>query len=931
MSSFDPTTAVVTLAGVLLAIAIRRARAFIAEWFTKAVDWVLWHAGRRVKRSFARRLSIKRYCALELDAESSKTLELPGAFSKTLETDKAFIPLLLDEGRGADVSFSHTTLLQSGQRIRIVGDPGSGKSSLTKRLFRDACEEALRDPVSARLPIRIELKSFIPPEDLSEAKDLADWALDRLRATVIEANAFDMEACFDSYLSDAGLLVLLDGLDEVPASAYPRTAEAIRCLSRRLERLTEKTVVVMTMRSQFHVQVADDFTGAFPRVLHIRPLTTNDIFLFLTRWPYDEGVDVAATVNRVYGDLTDRPTLREMCTNPLVLAMYVATDERAEDASELPETRAQFYSHVVRELLIVRRSRQVGVAAARTAVRREREAILGRLAFEHLTNPDEPANAVPWAHALTIAGDVLGHDDTDELERYLRSLANETGLFTEERIGETIRFIHLTFCEFFAALEAVNGRSGGWEQIRDQHREFLASERRQLRSRLVEVVPFAVGLLQPNRVEAGLAEVAGLGQPDVFVRCVLETQLYGHPAWTQFAQTELRDLTTSTPDRWDEQWLARLQLFGVALREGERWAELTGRQAAVRSEDLYEGLIGSDEQRLVRLFASFASQDAAASFRLAETCGVDLLASRPDLLVEACAEPPFLALAIERAEREPEQTRWISVLAEATLRFEAVAAALDRRPPVEAWRQKVARLPRRRRWPRDLSSDAPDFAGVVRTLAIDREVGATGLTAFPFVRLLSFLPSAGTGPKWRYAVAGSAALLVSGFVASLSLRFNEADTSSESVARNLSTLAIGMLGYLGFFAAQFAYGRRRHMYRYLLNMARFESTEIHARDERAVRGPRPTRVERLLMRRQVCVLHLLVVMRTLIGLPGTDMVVYAVEHIAGADERYCVTRVGEWTLECQPKGDMTARGGAHHQGGAALGESAESIVTASLP
>jgi hypothetical protein len=34
-------------------------------------------------------------------------------------------------------------------------------------------------------------------------------------------------------------------------------------------------------------------------------------------------------VLKIYTDLTDRPTLRELCTNPLVLSMYVAQDQEA--------------------------------------------------------------------------------------------------------------------------------------------------------------------------------------------------------------------------------------------------------------------------------------------------------------------------------------------------------------------------------------------------------------------------------------------------------------------------------------------------------------------------------------------------------------------------------------------------------------------------
>ena len=368
----------------------------------------------------------------------------------------------------------------------------------------------------------------------------------------------------------------------------------------------------------------------------------------------------------------------------------------------------------------MRRSRQVGTPSARTAIRRERESILGRMAFEHLSNSDEPANALSWERAVQIASEVLQDNNRDAIEAYLRTMAKETGLFTEERMSETIRFIHLTFCEFFAAFEAVNGLANGWSQVLERHRSFLQSEHPQVRTRMIEVVPFAAGLLPSNRVHNGMTDIAGLAQPEVFIRCVLETQLYGHETWQRFASDEIDALTLTAPDAWDERWLTRLQLFSVALTEGERWADLTGRPPAARSEELSGELVGTDEQRLVRLFASFATQDAAASFRLAEACGVDLLASRADLLVDACAEPPFLALALERVEREPEQLGWTSVLAEASLRYEVVAATLRTFQPVSSWRAAALALPARRRWPRDLANTS-NLASVALTLAIDAE------------------------------------------------------------------------------------------------------------------------------------------------------------------------------------------------------------------
>jgi hypothetical protein len=736
----------------LVVLTVRRWSAFIRRWYGKLLDWTIWSAGRVLQRKFASRFSLKRYCELQLAAAESKYLELPAAFNKALETDRAFVPLLLDEGRGGDLTFSHETLLEAGARVRIIGDPGSGKSSLVKRLFRDACQEALSSPKSARLPIRIELKDFVPPDDVTGQDELAEWALTRLQSTVVRTAAFDMEGAFESYSNDprGGLLVLLDGLDEVPANAYPNTAAAIRALSRRLENMSERSRIFLTMREQFHVQVASDFSGSFPRTLQIRPLTPNDIFRFLTQWPFDAGKTGQGEVNRIYGELTDRPTLRAMCTNPLVLAMYVATDERTAHTAELPETRSRFYAQVVAELLISRRARQVGAGPTGVARKREREAILGRLALDHLLDGDQSPNAIPWRAAVETTRDVLGLSDEETAEEYLRRLATDTGLFTEERERESLRFLHLTFCEFFAAQEATDGRPDGWDQLVSAHRSFSASAARQVASRLSEVVPFAVGLLGRSRLDSALNDVRGLNDAEILARCFLETQKYDHPSWEPFARERVAQLASEYAENWNERWLRQLSLLSVVLREAERWTAATGSgTSAPTLEEFFGGLVGDDHDRLVRVFSSFASEDPAASFRLAEASGVDLVDARPDLLVEGCADPPFLALALERAEAESDEPRtWPRILAEASLRYQVVAETLNERNAPSAWAARAQRVGRQCRWDR-IAINSGKLHGVALSLGCAEERRSGDTSCFPMLKTLSFAraPAART-PDW---------------------------------------------------------------------------------------------------------------------------------------------------------------------------------------
>ena len=63
-----------------------------------------------------------------------------------------------------------------------------------------------------------------------------------------------MEECFDTYAENTGLFVLLDGLDEVSTSDYARVQSAIIGLSQRLSQMSERSIIVLTMRTQFHQQ-----------------------------------------------------------------------------------------------------------------------------------------------------------------------------------------------------------------------------------------------------------------------------------------------------------------------------------------------------------------------------------------------------------------------------------------------------------------------------------------------------------------------------------------------------------------------------------------------------------------------------------------------------------------------------------------------------
>jgi hypothetical protein len=689
---FDPLTSGLTLLfaplGVYLLLAARR---FLKEALKYVVDGLVYALNKTIVHRAAASLTLKRYCRLQL-AGSTKYLRIPATAEVSIEIDKIFVPLVL-ENPGVNAVYNSNSLLQAGNRIRIIGDPGSGKSSAAKRLFRDECARALELPRASRFPVFIELRTLEIPKTISNVK-LGEWMLTYIRSLCAKHDVYNLEMCFDAYANKTGLLIILDGLDEVSSAAYPRIQTAINALVIKLQQLGENNVILLTMRTQYHHQIKRDFDDNFPIVLSVKRFAPTDIYEFLIRWPF--GATKMENVVRIYNDLTDRPTLREMCTNPLVLSMYVAQDQIG-GYHFAPDSRTEFYSKVAEELLIKRRAKQIGSLDAQAIIREQRQRILGMVALEHLSDPEQSANHLLWNTAIRIVMEVTGIKRRSEAEQYLRELSKETGLIGEEQEGESFRFIHLTFCEYFCAHEAVHGQPDGWTNLLNAHKDFQANPA--LRPRLIEVLPFAAALMPRHMKAQCIDQVAACNDPHLLALTFLETKIYTHDLWPAFVDTSIANLLRSSQEEWNADWLRELHLFLVVASDAERAASVMRGIAKPDGVDIFfRNFAKSAKAPLAKLIRNYAEQDAAAAFRVATLCEVDLLNDVPEIIIESCSQPPFIAVAVERAFREPKNAElWASLFAEGGLRSPAAALALSGRGE-RPWAEIVARLPAGKRW-----------------------------------------------------------------------------------------------------------------------------------------------------------------------------------------------------------------------------------------
>lgn len=366
-----------------------------------------------------------------------------------------------------------------------------------------------------------------------------------------------------------------------------------------------------------------------------------------------------------------------MCSNPLVLSMYVAEDQISK-GNISPESRTQFYKKITEELIFKRRLMQKSnIPGSYSSLKEQRERILGRIAYEHLININESGNTLCWKNAIRIIREILNCDELRANDVF-NEIAKETGLITEERYQETFRFIHLTFCEFLAAFEVAQGITLGWDELLKYHRKFF-SMNIEGKLRLIEVIPFAVGLLSRVKREQALFDVAKLNDSTLMSRCFLETKLYNHKTWPAFITNSRKNILAYKQGDFNEKWLQDLHVFNVVVRDANLSAENMGINQNIDLSEFYESLLDQEKISLSQVLSSLARQDAAAVFRLAEIGNINLLKDFPYIIIQNCDQPPFLGLVKEKIieNNSSNAEDWAALLSEAALQKRLISDVLD--------------------------------------------------------------------------------------------------------------------------------------------------------------------------------------------------------------------------------------------------------------
>lgn len=414
-------------------------------------------AGWKTAESAGFETRYRRSLVRQLDRLQLFGLRQLGAGGREYPLSVAYVTLSSVIENGSTRGNVHACL--SGLRRAIVrGEAGSGKTTLLHWLAVRAASRDFSDSLEGwkeRIPFYIRLRDYSNGE-LPAPERLLESAARNLLG--------EMPAGWTHQALARGALVLVDGIDELPAARRANFLDWLKGLTREWP----EGIYVLTSRpaaldSQVGtLPISDALAGLHFTPVSLEPMSTTDAESLISQWHRAVGRELTRDEDRdrlqdyeqhLLQTLRDRPAVRGFTSNPLLCAMvcFLHWDRN----QRLPNDRMELYDLAL-EMLLERRDidRGIGVANLDLLDRRSKEGILDDLAYWMLLNA---YSEISRDDALDCIRRSLVRITTveDSAEDVLQKLLERSGVLRQPEYG-IVDFLHRTFLEYMAARAAVN-------------------------------------------------------------------------------------------------------------------------------------------------------------------------------------------------------------------------------------------------------------------------------------------------------------------------------------------------------------------------------------------------------------------------------------------------------------------------------------------
>jgi internalin A len=412
-------------------------------------------------------------------------------------SDLFVMPALHDQPVGAESDIktwpegrSVLSALERNKRLVILGDPGSGKSTIVNWLawmLAGGTQMNLSPTLTGVLPLPLVARE-LKLNDVSDFDDLIDAFLQRpVAAKLNRSSVFER-------LAQGGAMVLLDGLDEVSASQRQTLTDA---LNEGVNRYPASSFVATTRvvgydASQLDAPRASHSSrlrlaralaapeGSFPTTLDERLANLHEAIAVGPRWttlyvmPFDDGRIAAFAAQwyslRSFAELARRdaqqfvqavhanPAIEALARLPQLLTLMALVHRIG---ARLPDGRAILYGQIAEAYLRSIDSARGLAMASDEAPWHEKQRWLARIGFEmqllrqNATSGNRRDLLAPRSEVLRWVYAAMRQSgypaDAQQIDDYLDWVARRSGLLLPRGDGY-FSFVHLSFQEYFAAL-----------------------------------------------------------------------------------------------------------------------------------------------------------------------------------------------------------------------------------------------------------------------------------------------------------------------------------------------------------------------------------------------------------------------------------------------------------------------------------------------
>ncbi|AKG23941.1 HEAT repeat domain-containing protein [Calothrix sp. 336/3] len=375
--------------------------------------------------------------------------------SNGLEEDVDIKPEILEQYKRAYSQQTSRSVLeilelrQTYKHIVILGDPGSGKSSLLQYLTQQWAETPIEDLSSSSIPLLIELRTYMRSRDNHECRDFLEFFQ--------QGSGF---VCFlnqqqlDTLLKSGKAYVMFDGLDEV--FEPNKREEAITDIIKFTNNYPLVRVLVTSRVIGYKPARLRDANFRHFMLQDLEPEQVQD---FINRWhdfAFSDPLDKQRKKERLERAIQDFQAIRQLASNPLLLTMMAILNRN----QELPRDRSELYNQASRVLLQQWDLEKLLINVESASIDyKDKQAMLRQVAYNMQTNKKG------------LSGNLI---HKDALESILIKYLQNIGVHQEERIAQLIigqlrernfilcflgadyyAFVHRTFLEYFCAWEFV--------------------------------------------------------------------------------------------------------------------------------------------------------------------------------------------------------------------------------------------------------------------------------------------------------------------------------------------------------------------------------------------------------------------------------------------------------------------------------------------